>query len=412
LKLAVIFFTLLLSGCAMVERVMEIPAILAAPPMAEVAENVSLVEPPFLIETADPYKYIPYTVLYETDDIKWAKHEPAVGCYIGAVTLDTENSKKTFERRVEKKHAVYTIEMSLEDEYPATKIWQCIAAQGTPLILLRLGENPLLTPETIRFAKWLGSFNIPVFVAFEPFARITRESDIELYITRFRIARAVFMEYAPSAAFVWLTDPGYDRHYPGDAAVDWVGLRVMAEWGGDGYAPDIPGMLDDFYLKYHLDKPIMLAPVGISHFAAHDFTYRVPEAAEALTALYVSIRDKYPRVKAVVYADIKTGDEDFSVSREEGMLEAYKKVANDRHFLSRIIESNQTAAVTGWRRSEYSGYVYEGRPYIHAMSTGVSVPLTENKTINGMTYVSAEKLERHFAVADHERRVIFLYTRR
>jgi hypothetical protein len=392
LKQAFLIIVLLLSGCAMVEKFVDAPVIIL-PQKAEAAESRDALPEPK-----------PYTVLYETTGLSLAMYEPAAGCYLGAIP---DGGMKDFENRTGKKHAVYAAAWHLDGEYPGTWMLQCIAAQATPLIFIHSGKMGFSTWAVRQAAQKLGEYNIPLFVAFEPF---NRENSAAAYTLHYRYARAVFMEYAPLAAFVWLTDADADSgaYYPGHDAVDWVGLRVMAEWEQDGFFPDIKGALETFYRRYHWDKPVMLAPAGICHFSERDYVYRIPEAADELRSLYEDIRYHFPRVKMVAYMDKQTNGGDFSVSNERALLDVYRQSVSDRYFLSAVERESRTR---GWRRSDWEGYVIDGRVYIHEKTADLFLyAAAEKLTVNGMLYVDADRLTERFIITDHERGVIFIYT--
>jgi hypothetical protein len=345
-------------------------------------------------------------VLYETE-FALGMYEPATGCYLGADLYNAEGGMKLFEGRAEKKHAVYTVEMHMGGGFPETWMLSCIAAQGTPLVYLHGHDGVFSLYAAKEAADWLGAYNIPLFVAYRPFAAIKNEAEAAAYRHQYRTVRALFKEYAPKAAFVWLADVDGGAHYPGHDAVDWVGTRFFMTWNGENYASVDDAAIKEFYLRHQSHKPVMLAGVGVSHFSEADYTYRIAEAAGALRQLYDTVRYAFPRIKLISYADAAIYGENFSVTGDTALLDAYKNSAGHPYFLSAMTDGK---GVNQWLRSERDGFVLERQVYVSACTAGLPAA-DENETvsINGVPYIDVEKLSGRFSVVNHERRTINVY---
>jgi len=360
---------------------------------------------------------LPFTVLYAGENMTRAMYEPAIGTYVGA-WLWQGLGKLDFEAMIEKKHAVFAMEMMLGDEFPATWILQSIAAQAAPLIVLRLPDTaaddfPLT--ELTMFAHELGRYNLPSFIVFNPLPPGPGMSP-EDYVLLFRYARIIFRTYAPMAAFVWHSNNNQSTpespFYPGHDAVDWVSISITAPQGPEGFINDIPAQLAPFYVNFQEYKPIMLLPIGISHFSRRDYVYRVPEAAAEIMRVYEAIRNGFPRVRLIVYANhgITTpqGD-DFSITREQGTIDAYRNAIADSHFLSMLEPGGEEGPV--WMLSAYQGYYYSGQIFVdREMLTARQqrIPSTAFSTINGRSHVEIGAIPGLMFEVDYARRVIWL----
>ena len=367
-----------------------------------------------LAETTAP---IPFTILYAGDDITRAMYEPAAGTYLGA-WLWQGLSKPDFEAMVEKSHAVFAMEMTIGDDFPATWILQSIAARAAPIIVLRLPDSaaddfPLY--EITMFAYELGRYDLPTFIVFNPLPPSPGMS-AEDYVLLFRYAGVIFRTYAPLTALVWQANSNeatpQSPFYPGHDMVDWVSISLLAPQGPEGFINDIPAMLSPFYVNFQNYKPIMLLPVGVSHFSHRDFVYRVPQAAAEITRVYEAIRDGFPRVRMVVYANhgITTPQrDDFSVTREQGTIYAYRDVTADSHFLSRLEPGGDEGPI--WMLSNRHGYYHEGQVFIdreilefrqQRVSSG------QTTDINGRAFVEIGLVRGLEIEVDHVRQVIWV----
>jgi len=377
----------------------------------DVVEDEAVVET--VAEVADP---VPFAVLYAGDDITRALYEPDMGAYLG-VWLGPGMNKRDFETTVDKNHAVFAIDMTIGDEFPTTWILQAIAAQTTPLIILRMpedAEDDFPLAELASLAYELGNYNLPMFVVFNPLTTTPAMSS-EDYVLLFRYVRIIFRTYAPGLAFVWHTNDNTSTtespFYPGHDVVDWVGLQALAAQGPEGFYADIIETLTPFYLSFQRYKPIMLLPMGIGHFSRRDYVYRVPEAAAEITRVYETIRDSFPRVRLIVYGNhgntTAQGD-DFSLTREERIIYAYQEATADSHFLSRLEQGGTDGPL--WMRGAYSGYYYQGQIFVDrelliAKYHQLPAQATE---ISGRAHININDVNGLIIEADHTRQVIYI----
>ncbi|MDR3238647.1 MAG: hypothetical protein LBT44_00975 [Clostridiales bacterium] len=156
----------------------------------------------------------------------------------------------------------------------------------------------------------------------------------------------MFREKVPNAAFVWGVDAqealDSGRFYPGDSWVDWVSLHIYDRLRDGAYEFDPLNTLDYFYYTYQKTKPIMISQLAVSHYTSQDHAYRNEAAAREIARLYQKIAQDYPRVKLVNYMDINevasgAGDvpaDNFLLTENSSLLDAYRQAVSDGHFLS------------------------------------------------------------------------------
>jgi len=360
---------------------------------------------------------LPFTVLYAGEDITRSIYEPAAGTYLGA-WLWPDLAKPDFEEMIEKKHAVFAMEMTLGDEFPAVWILQSIAAQAAPLIILRMPDNaaddfPLV--EITMLAHELGRFNLPAFVVFNPLPPGPGMGPDD-YVLLFRYARVIFRTYAPMVAFVWHSSDNHatarNPFYPGHDVVDWVSVSLTTPQGPDGFTYDIPTLLAPFYVNFQQYKPIIILPLGVGHFSHRDFVYRVPQAAEEIVRVYEAIRNGFPRVRLIVYANngyTTPERDDFSITRERATKEAYRDAVADSHFLSRLEPGGADGPI--WLLSPFHGYYHEGQVFIDREILPANqrrIPPAAIAEINGRTYVEISAATGLKIDVDHARRMIWV----
>ena len=365
-------------------------------------------------EAASP---IPFTILYVDLETPWAMYEPPQGAYLGA-WLQPHVGKQDFEEMAGSKHAAFVKEHTIGDDFPTTWVLQSIAAQAAPVFILRLPGNydydfPLA--ELATFAYELGNFNLPAFIVFNPLSP-GASIDSDDYVLLFRYARILFRSYAPMAAFVW---HGYDNtatpvspFYPGHDMVDWVSIDLLSPQTADGFYVDIPNELLPFYMSFQQYKPIMVLPLGVGHFSRRDYIYRVPQAADEITRVIGVIRDSFPRVRMVVYANngVSTPQWDnFGLMREPDLLYAYANAVGDSHFLERVVPGSTEGPML--MRSHMHGYYYGGSVFIDRefLSSTQRLPIpSSDRVINGRDFVSSSAIDWLKIITDHSGRVIYL----
>ncbi|MCL2285117.1 MAG: hypothetical protein FWC32_01990 [Firmicutes bacterium] len=350
------------------------------------------------VYSIDEDKPAPVAVLYAVENAAPGLYEPADGIYLAA-WLAPHTLIRNFIHHVDKNHAVFVHELSLGQEVPVNWILQCISVLATPLIVVHPPQDDnceVPVGDKISYlAQKLGAFNLPMFIAFYPpgHGLTARE-----YSVMFRYARALFLHHAPQAAFVWVA-PGaeatvQDPFFPGHDAVDWVGVSLFARRNSGGLE-DVVEQFTPFYHRFQAYHPIMVLPLGVSHFSRLDHTYRLQEAAAEITRVYRALAG-FPRVGLVAYADAfgltpATNDE-FAISIERELISVYAKAVANAHFLSAL--ERDTTHGPRRVRCKYMGYYHNSRVYVSAETLSrLAIPVPRFTTeVNGRVFIDIDRV--------------------
>jgi len=332
-------------------------------------------------------------------------HEPPLGTFLGAwQEPNAFLSPRLFNEATEKMHAIFTHEMVLGEALPLAWILQVMAVDAMPLFILH--DNPALEEEILPvealtvLAQSLGSYNIPMFLAFFPQSS-NPDKRADEFVSAFRLARIIFRVYAPRVAFVWVPPGGSaaatpaHNFYPGHDAVDWVALPALHLRPRDGTQQNLTEEILPFYEAFHRHKPIMVLPLGISHFSRAQYRYYMGEAAADIRDFYAAL-PAFPRIGAVVYRDLpRFGSlwDDISITRECEVREAYAQAIQHAHFISNLPDAAYVPhALPGvdWVRSAFHGYAYGGRFFVDIETIIQELNRThhgDTVEINGRTFV-------------------------
>jgi len=347
-------------------------------------------------------------VLHKIENSIRATYEPE-GIYLGA-WLSASTPQRDFLTQAGRNHAVFVHEMHADDEIPVMWILQCIAAMATPLFVIhppRCEEAP--AGEWITYLAYrLGTFNLPMFVVFYPTGLgAAHDLNPQEYSVIYRFSRATFSFHAPQAAFVWYT-PSLDSttrnpFFPGHDVVDWVAVSLFGEEHLEAF--------ESFYHRFRAFHPMMVLPLGVSHFSRQNHTYRVPEAAEEIGRIYQALSG-FPRVGLIVYGDAfglsRTNIDDFSIFIEEDLMAAYNSAIQGEHFLATIERSPQATAT--WSRDSRLAYLYDGRIYLDIETLAdLSIPAPRGAVeINGRSFIDAARLSGFGIYFCADKNVVFV----
>jgi len=341
---------------------------------------------------------IPVAVLHKTANINRGIYEPTEGIYLGA-WLAPHYNLRDFSEDAGRSHAVFVHEMDLDGEIPINWVLQCIASLAMPLLVV---HPPVAQDYDIPIGNYIaylaqrvGAFNLPMFVAFYPPGHGMGAPE---YAVLFRQARALFLQHAPQVAFVWVAPSVESTHrnpfFPGSDAVDWIAVSLFAGRNAYGFSTDVIEAFEPFYRNFESLHPIMILPLGVSHFSRYDHAYHIPEAAAEILRIYRELAS-FPRVGLVAYGDIfgiaQTIGDDFSITLEDGLMQAYRDAVANEHF---IATPTTTQGNAGWVRSEFIGYYYDGRIYIDVRTLAerdITVPRVTVE-IEEETFVDAQLL--------------------
>lgn len=303
-----------------------------------------------------------------------AKHEPVYGCYFGAFVERDErlpfqrasdatplSRAKGFTQLVEKKPASFFDYCVYGKAFPKKWVDSLVEDGVAP----HLAYEPHSSLDSIssdeylvEFAKAAGQSHTPVFIRFagEMNGDWTRYHDNpSLYRRKFQLVHDVFQKYAPNVAMIWCVnhtpEANIDEYYPGDKYVDWVGVNFYSVIYYDNNrnrpaSGDNPSVfLKYVYNKYASRKPIAICEYGVSHAAALDGVNRSELAVEKFSQMYSSLPRLYPRVKMINVFDMNNLKHampsrqlnNYSISEDETVLEAFKRAVAPDYFLTDVI---------------------------------------------------------------------------
>lgn len=303
-----------------------------------------------------------------------AKLEPRYGCYAGAfIDLDdtirdtyTDQTGKVrripdlFERLTGKPHATYFYYMGYGR--PLAGDWiQKLGGEGK-IVHIALEPNGGL--ELVKddaylasLAKGLANTGIPVFIRFasEMNGRwVKYNGNPKLYREKFQLVARKMHELAPNVAMVWCpyATPidNIAAYYPGDGAVDWVGVNIYSvtyydqKMGQPGYHDHPVDKLDYIYDRYAKTKPIMVGEFGATHFSAVENSPTVAFAVRTIKGMYESLPRRYPRVKCINYFNTNNLDlehrknNNYAVTQNREVLELYRRLVGQDYFLSEVAD--------------------------------------------------------------------------
>lgn len=391
-KKAVLFLAILLTLAACVT---DQPAtITGVPPSRSVARSAASYNSAAAEDESLP---VPISVLHYAENAIRGIFEPEEGIYLGA-WLMPDYPKRDFNGRAGQEQAVFVHEIDLCEDIPATWLLQCIATRAAPFFVV----NPPLDTEApigdmlMVLAQRLGAFNLPMFIAFYPPGHGLMPAE---YSVIFRYARAVFLRYAPQAAFVWIAPNVMSTirnpFFPGSDAVDWVAVALLAERDDNGKVIDVFETFAPFYHTFEAHHPIMILPLGVSHFSHQAHSYHILCAAAEIDRVYQALQG-FPRVGLAVYGDafgfVRSVRDDFAISVEPALMLAYSKAIANRYFIPAL----QTEASTGrWVRSPYMGYSWKGDVFVDVQTfEELSLPLPQGAAveINGRSFANVKNI--------------------
>jgi len=376
-KLLLLFFCIfLLTAC-----VTDSPAPITGIPRSRSLEASTVEQPynePIYKEESPP---VPLAILHQIKNAQHGIYEPSDGIYLAA-WLESHLHMRNFINQAGQNHAVFVQDIHLGDDIPVNWVLQCISVLATPLLVVLPPVEETDMPignKITQLAQRLGAFQLPMFVAFYPASSSHNMTPAE-YAVIFRYARALFLEYAPLVAFVWVAptvnSTARNPFFPGHHAVDWVGVSLFARRDNYGFAEDIVENFEFFYNSFSTHHPIMVLPLGVSHFSRADHSYHMTEAAEELLRVYQAL-ESFPRVGLVAYADAfgisPTSNDDFAISIESYLMAAYAKATASDHFLRQL---ERDAYGPRWVRCTFAGYYWNGAVFVDVETLhNISLPI-------------------------------------
>lgn len=323
-----------------------------------------------------------------------ARLEPAYGCYVGA-NIEWEDGPRDpadFNQQIGKPQATFFIYRKYGMPFPADYARE-LRSIGAGL---QIAWEPSSLAD-VRDDDYLRSFlsdarrpGIPVFLRFASEMNgdwTPYHGDPQAYIRSFRLVAGVAHQQAPNCAMVWcpndIPESTIPSYFPGDDAVDWVGVNFYSVLYNDGDRDRVAtwqnpaDALAYIYRTYADRHPIMIGEWAASHMSVVDHADRTDFAVDKIGQLYASLPRLYPRVKAVHWLSMNTekwaeGDRrlnDFCLLDDSDVAAAYGKAISPDYFLSSVTMSDAT------QRTD---------PPTHRI-----VPLSKDTVVSGTTVVSA-----------------------
>ena len=294
-----------------------------------------------------------------------AKYEPSAGLYIGAfVEYDKSvgpKNVKAFNQITGKNHAIYYTYHEYGNPFPVNWAAQVKAAGAAIQLSLEPNKGLDIVQDNAylrEFARNAKQAGVPIFLRFASEMNgnwVAWNGNPAKYIEKFRLVSQVMKEEAPNVAMVWapnsVPQKEITKYYPGDQWVDWVGFNLYSVcfFNGDPNQPaDTVNPLDllDFVYKEYADqKPIMVAEYGATHYSTAGNLDATRFAVTKMNMLYQGVRMLYPRVKAIHWYSVNNLEKahsadrrlnNFSLTENQKVLEAYKKMISDPYFLSQV----------------------------------------------------------------------------
>lgn len=320
--------------------------------------------------------------------------EPPSGCYLGAFidrddelrgsytdeNWQTHRDAAEFGERTGKPHATLFCYLRYGKPFPRRWAERLRDANIIPHIAWEPGNLAEVKEDAtlLRFAEALAQFDAPIFIRFAgemngdwtPYHR-----DPALYRQKFRLVYRVITQRAPKTAMIWcvnnIPDASIDRYYPGDDAVDWVGVNFynVLFFDNDAGRPadhvHPVDLLQAVYARYAARKPIAICEYAASHQAAVDPKPRPDLAVLRMRQLYAALPRLFPRVKLIDWFDCNNLRHarperqlnNYSLTDDPTILAAYRKAIAPDHFLGRPSGRPQTTLRAPRENETLSGVV-------------------------------------------------------
>lgn len=289
-----------------------------------------------------------------------AKFEPAKGCYIGAFIerdYTVQGDISAFEALTKRKHASYFTYVGYGQPFPKDWVDKVRKSGAAPHLAYEPNNGLEEVKDNAYLRNWArdaARAGCPIFLRWAsemngPWTNYSKSA--ELYREKFRLMHKVMAEEAPNVAMVWtpFAEPqnAIAKYYPGDDAVDWVGVNIYSVYVNNGdpsrpaYAKDPLEWLQFIYDNYSGRKPIHISEFAATIRCKGTNADTVDFAIEKLNRFYNGIRERYPRVKSVNYfvwdtIRAKRANNNYSFLDDGRVLAAYRKVVVDPYFLSRV----------------------------------------------------------------------------
>ncbi|WP_138755719.1 glycoside hydrolase family 26 protein [Paenibacillus sinopodophylli] len=336
-----------------------------------------------------------WTIHYQLPEAsyKLAKAEPKKGVYLGAYVLQDsaiQFSMKAFNERTGRQHASFFKYVGYGKPFPAEWVRQVKEAGAFPHIAWEPNKGLGKVQDDAyihEFASQANEAGTPIFLRFASEMNGTwtaYSGDAEGYKRVWRMVHDIFAKEAPNVAMVWtvLTFPvsTIEHFYPGDCYVDWVGVNLYnvkyhnGNKRDDASHEDPRDLLNFVYNRFSRAKPIQLSEFGATHYNTTDGQEDTRFAINRISRLYRHLESDYPRVKAVYYFDVNNVAaynkarqiNDYSLTGNAELLQAYRSVTNSSHFLNQLAQYPSGYKQAVQQHFTYRGFIFKenGKLYV------------------------------------------------
>ncbi|HLV80867.1 MAG TPA: glycosyl hydrolase [Chthonomonadaceae bacterium] len=300
-----------------------------------------------------------------------AKYEPATGCYLGAyIDYDpilrhrfrdqdriTHQDPIPFEKLVGKPHAMYFFYLGYGRPLPMD--WVRWLASQDKFVHIALEPNNGLSrvkddAYLRRLADDMARSGARIFLRFASEMNgfwTNYHNDPAEYRRKFRLVHDIMRRRAPNVAMVWcpymIPTRGIPAYYPGDDAVDWVGVNLYSVTYHDNKLSEHCenehpcDLLSYVYDRYSARKPIMVCEYGVTHYSTCDGRSRPDFALRKILTLYAALPRLFPRVKCINYFDgdalrfaADRATNDYCITDDPVVAATYRYAIASPYFLS------------------------------------------------------------------------------
>lgn len=316
-----------------------------------------------------------------------AKFEPVYGTYLGMYSeLDPQmgNQYVRSEQFYNKKHAIYLAYTQWGKPFPRQYAVNAKAAGAALQIAFEPGNGLDEVKDGDYIRQWAAAAKatgLPIFLRFACEMNgnwVPWHGDPAKYIEKFKLVHDIMEQEAPNVAMVW--SPGdvpintMSAYYPGDDAVDWVGVSMYSTpyENGDPSKPQLGlgpvDRLEELYRLYADRKPVMISETAVAHATVGDGKSWTDWGVMNLERLYEVMTKQYPRLKAITYfnrgATQPGVTDNFLLRDNSAMMEAYKRLIGSSHFLTRVENGAKPSAAGGYVKAQGSA-AFSGRTVVY-----------------------------------------------
>jgi len=295
-----------------------------------------------------------------------AKFEPAKGAYLSAYILQDEYIKAnidTFNDMTGKQHASFFKYVGYGQPFPTKWVEEVKASGGVPHIAFEPNDGLDKVQDDDYLREWAQdakASGVPIFLRYasEMNGTWTQYSGHSAeYIEKWRLVYKIMKEEAPNVAMVWTVftfpESTIMKFYPGDSYVDWVGVNIYnVVYHNDNIKQksdkeDPLELLEYVYDNFSYKKPIQISEFGATHYTVTDGKEHPDWAASKIKRLYDNLPTLFPRVKSIYYFDVNNlvnapegrRVNDYSITDDQTVLNAYKKSVSNSYYLSSVVEN-------------------------------------------------------------------------